>query len=375
MKIREKRNKMAEKIIIAGGGTGGHIFPAIALAKEIKRKDVDVEIVFVGGRGALEEKIIPKEGYRLVSFDVTGIKKKSIVNKISSIFKASKAIFKALKFLKEERPDMVVGCGSYSSGPVVLAAWLLHIKTAVLEQNAVPGLTNRILGRIANRVFISYDESKKYFPPFNTYLTGTPVRRDIAMGPSVVVRKKQDKLYILVYGGSQGATAINAAFLDSAEYLTDIWSSLEITHQTGEEGFEHAKNSYERKNLQVNLCKFIDDMSTAYAMADLAICRAGATSIAELSSVGVPAILIPYPFASDDHQSVNARKLEKKGAAKVLKQEKLTGKILAEEIRNFYKNREKLEEARKSMKALGKIEAAKDIVENIYSIMEEQKDN
>ena len=362
-----KGAKRGLKLIFAGGGTGGHLFPAIALAEEFKRRDPNVEITFVGGAGGLEEKIVPKYGYPLKVFNVEGIKRRRGFTRVRALAKAAKSTMEAIGFLKSTRPDAVIGCGSYSSAPVVTAARLLKVRTAILEQNALPGLTNKLLGGFVDRVYISFEESRKFFPGGRTILSGNPVRRDI-------IRKLEDgrvadKFTILVFGGSQGATAINAAFLDAIEFLTDIWSGLRVMHQTGNEGYEMAVAAYKRKNLKVEAFKFIEDMGTAYNSADLVICRAGATSLAEITAAGLAAILIPYPFAADDHQAVNARCLEKAGAALMIKQDKLTGASLAEAIRRLYNDRQALRTMREKSKALGRPRAAQEIADNLLRIL------
>jgi UDP-N-acetylglucosamine--N-acetylmuramyl-(pentapeptide) pyrophosphoryl-undecaprenol N-acetylglucosamine transferase len=356
------------RLVFAGGGTGGHLFPAIALAEEFKRRDPGTSITFVGSRGGLEEKIIPKYGWPLKLFDVEGVKRKKGLNAARALAKAALSTVEAVRFLRSLRPDGVIGSGSYSSAPVVAAARLLGIKTAILEQNALPGLTNRALGKFVDRVYISFEESRKFFPGGRTIFSGNPVRRDI-ITKLEDRRGRAERFSILVFGGSQGATAINAAFLDAAEFLTDIWSNLKVVHQTGQDGFERAAAAYKRKNLKVEVYKFIEAMGEAYNSADLVVCRAGATSLAEITAAGLPSILIPYPFASDDHQTVNARSLENAGAAVMIKQEGLTGAVLAGEIRRLYGDAQALKLMREKSKALGKPRAAQEIAENFSRLI------
>src|SRR3989304_839413 len=239
--------------------------------------DASIEIIFVGTRRGLEAKVVPALGYRLEFLDVLGLKKKTKMEKARAFVKAISATFEALKMVRRLRPDGVMGSGGYSSGPAVLAAGLLGIKTAILEQNALPGLTKRL-------------------------------------------------------------RAINAAVLDTAEYLTDIWDGLRVIHQTGRDGFEKTGEAYKRKGINVELHDFIDDMALAYAGGDLVICGAGATSIAEITALGIPAILIPYPFSADGHQEINAASLVKKGAAIMIRQDELTGNVLGGVIRRLFTN-------------------------------------
>ena len=355
------------KLVMSGGGTGGHLFPALALAEEFKNTIPDVEVIFTGSKGRMEEKIIPEYGYELYLFEVEAIKKRSGLNRIRSIVKAFKAVLNAITMLKQVRPDGVIGSGSYSSGPVLLAASFLGIKTAILEQNAMPGFTNRVLGKFVDRIYTAFEEAGTYFPAKRTYLAGNPVRKEIL---SIVDKrasardKSSGRFNLLVFGGSQGATAINASFLDAAEHLTDIWKDLNVVHQSGEEGYKMAEEAYKRKGLDVELYKFIQDMASVYEKSDLVICRAGATSIAELTSLGIASILVPYPFASDDHQEINGRCLEKRNAAHIIKQDELTGKVLADGIRKFYEDRKLLRNTESSARSMGRPDASKAIVED-----------
>ncbi|MBI5644394.1 MAG: glycosyltransferase [Deltaproteobacteria bacterium] len=202
------------KLVMAGGGTGGHLFPALALAEEFKSRDKDAQIVFMGGKGGIEEKIVPKYGYRLEVLSVEGIKRRSGLKRVKALGKAFKSTIKALMLLRAIKPDGVIGSGSYSSAPVVLAAKLLGIKTAILEQNALPGLTNKVLGKMVDRIYISFDEARPFFPVSRTIFSGNPVRKDIIRADTPRIEKNH-KFSILVFGGSQGATAINTAFIDA----------------------------------------------------------------------------------------------------------------------------------------------------------------
>jgi len=356
-------------MVIAGGGTGGHLFPALALAEEFKRRDAMAEIIFVGSSRGIESRVVPTLGYRLELLDVEGIKRRSSARKLRALVKAAAATLKAIKLIKKIRPDGVIGTGGYCSGPVVLAARILGIKTAILEQNAVPGLTNRILGRFVHRIYTSFEEAGAYFPQKRIMLAGNPVRREI-LGVKREVRQHKDRLFsIFVFGGSQGATAINAAFLDATEHLADIWPSLKVTHQTGYKGFAQVKDAYERKGLKVELHKFINDMAAAYKDCDLIICRAGATSLAEIMAVEMPSILVPYPFSSDSHQDANAKALADEGAAIMLRQDELTGRTLAHVIKGLFEAPEKLKKMRQKVGAMAKGRAAEMIVEDYIKVM------
>ncbi len=362
---------------MAGGGTGGHLFPAIALAEEFRKRDSSVEVEFVGVKGGLEEKIVPGYGYPLTLLNVEGFKGGRGLKRAVAIVKVLAATMKAVKILRDIRPDGVIGSGAYSSAPVVLAARLLGIKTAIMEQNALAGLTNRLLGRIVDRVYTAFPEAGEFFPQKKTLLAGNPMRREILKKVSEssglpkggTGKKGKARFTILIFGGSQGATAINAAFLDATEYLTDIWDNLDVIHQTGEKGYSFVKEAYERKKLNVRLYKFIDFMADAYASADLVVCRAGATSMAEIAAFGLVSILVPYPFASDNHQEVNARCMVNGGAAVMIPQEKLTGRSLAESIRQFYEDPGKLRDTRKKARGFGRVAAARVIVDDFMNLL------
>lgn len=356
-------------IVLTGGGTGGHLFPALALAEEFKAIDKECEILFIGSALGIEKGIVPKHGYALELLDMCGLKGKGLYNKVSAGWKAAKAIFAAKRILKSFGPDGVVGTGGYSSGPVMLAARLLGIKTAILEQNSVPGLTNRILGRAANKIFVAFDESKKFFPCGKVILAGNPVRKEILKISNFRFQISNSKFTILVFGGSQGAKAVNAAFLDAVEYLADIRDGIKIIHQTGDADYMTVKETYERKGIKAAAYRFIDDMAEAYSNADLVICRAGASSISEITALGLASILIPYPFAANNHQEINARCLSEKGAAIMMAQNEIIGDALANVIRRFFKNPEGLNGIREKAKALGKPNAARDIAGSILRML------
>ncbi|MBI5599859.1 MAG: undecaprenyldiphospho-muramoylpentapeptide beta-N-acetylglucosaminyltransferase [Deltaproteobacteria bacterium] len=357
------------RVVIAGGGTGGHLFPAIAVAEEFKRRNAGTEVIFVGSRSGLEVAVVPSYGYRLETLDVEGIKKRKGMARIRAVFKAAGATLRAIMLLRKIRPDGVIGSGSYCSGPVVLAAGILRIKTAIMEQNALPGLTNRMLGWFADRVYIAFKEAAGYFPRGRTVLAGNPVRSDILRVKGIRRVNGDRKFSILVFGGSQGAAAVNAAFLDAAEHLTDIWNSLRVTHQTGKEGYRQVEEAYRRKGLKVELSSFIDDMAKAYASSDLVVCRAGATSIAEITALGIPAILVPYPFSSDGHQALNAMALAGKGAAVMLNQDEMTGAALAGAIRRLFENPDEVKKMMSAAASLARPDASEAIVDDYVKLI------
>ncbi len=360
------------RLVMAGGGTGGHLFPALALAEEFKRVEPKVEILFVGGKGGLEETVVPKHGYRLKLLNVSGVKRTRGIKRLKALYRAIRGTIKAVGILRRFKPDGVIGSGSYSSAPVVFAARLLGIKTAILEQNALPGLTNKVSGRIVDRIYIAFDAARQYFPPMRTVLTGNPIRRDLLVRLRTGKRRSPGSAFtIFVFGGSQGAKAINAAFVDAAEFLTDLWSGFRVIHQTGEQGYEQVKEAYQRKKLKVEVHRFIEDMATVYGGADLVICRAGATSIAEITAFGLASILVPYPFASDNHQEVNGRSLEEAGATVMITQDRRTGRVMADAVRELCTKPDKLAEVSEKAAKLARPEAAEKIAKDFLLLLGE----
>ena len=361
------------RLVMAGGGTGGHLFPVLALADEFRAKDKEVEITFIGSRGRIEEKIVPGHNYPLEFIEIEAIKNKSGLGRVRALLKAALATVRSLRMLRRLKPDGVIGSGSYASGPVVLAARILGIKTALLEQNVLPGITNRFLARFVDRAYLSFEDSGRFFSSASRRLSGTPVRREIIECASKRRAKgtaeKTGKFTVLIFGGSQGAATINATFLDAADYLTDIWNDLRVIHQSGADGYRVTKEAYARKGLNVELHTFIDDMAGAYMEADLVVCRAGATSIAEVTAVGLASIILPYPFAAAGHQEVNGRYLVQRGAAVMITQEELTANNLAAAIRGFYEDEGSLREASKKAATLGRPEATSFIVDDFAALM------
>lgn len=355
------------KIIIAGGGTGGHIFPGVAIAQEFLKKE-SAGILFVGTGKKLEKDILGGLGFNYRAIRVAGFKGKGPLQILEALGKLPISMWESWRIIRDFRPNLVIGVGGYASGPVVLIAHLLGIKTAVAEQNALPGLANRILGKIADRIFLTYRETKKWFPLGSTFVTGNPVRADLVPG-SRVEKDRESSFTILVFGGSQGARAINRAILASLPRLCAEKLRLRIIHQTGQDDFAYVAGVYQSLEIEAEVFPFIRDMAAAYRAADLVICRAGATSLAEITVLGKAAILIPFPFAVDDHQTKNAIELVRAGAAVMIEERGLTGKEIAETITLFYHNRDMLRDMEIKSAALGNIRAAADIVDHCRALL------
>ncbi len=353
------------KVVVAGGGTGGHLFPGIAIAEEFRKRDGAARILFIGTRRGLESRILPGLGYELRTVDIEGIKGRGM-RSLAALAKIPGSLVQALKILREFRPEIVIGVGGYASAPAVAAARLSGIRTAVAEQNALPGLTNRLLGRFADRVFLAFRDTGGWFPDSKVIITGNPVRaafcRENRPGPSAA----GGPFTVLVFGGSQGARSINNTMVEAIRYLENT-AGLKIIHQTGPADHERIAAAYgpalRAGGLQAEVLPFISDMASAYNAADLLICRAGATSIAEITACGKAAVLIPFPHAVNDHQTKNAQVLAEAGAARLIPERELSGEGLAKVILELCRDREKIAAMETRSRRLGNPDAAARIVD------------
>ena len=314
--------------VIAGGGTGGHLFPGIAVARELEKRFERPEIIFVVGRRKMETEILSRYGYRAKCIDVEGMKGRGLKRGIAVMSKLPKSMMQSISIIREFSPLLVLGMGSYSAGPVCLAAKFMRIPTAIHEQNSYPGITNRLLAKIVDRVFISFEESRAHFKTSSLFLTGSPVREEFIPDQSRG-RIEREKFTILVVGWSQGARAINRAFAEALLYLKSRGRDPEVIHQTGTVDYDQVAEDYRKKDLKGELMPFIQDMTAAYNRADLVVSRAGALTIFELAALGKPSVLIPYPYAANRHQEINARSLVRAGAAEMIHQRDLTGEGLS----------------------------------------------
>ncbi|MBI4632943.1 MAG: undecaprenyldiphospho-muramoylpentapeptide beta-N-acetylglucosaminyltransferase [Deltaproteobacteria bacterium] len=370
-------------MIIAGGGTGGHLFPGIAVAEEFLTRNSENVVLFVGSERGLEKKILKDSGFDLRTIDVEGIKGKGRMKTIEALLKIPRSIGQAVRIIRAFRPDIVFGVGGYASGPVLLAASFLGIKTAIAEQNAIPGITNRILGKLVDRIFLTFPETAMSFSERKTSVSGNPVRaaflkgngnnaaadRHHASGSPAAFTRSREHFTILVFGGSQGAHAINKAVAEALPHLEDMKSRLKIIHQTGEKDLQYVSDTYQARNFEAHVLPFIGDMSSAYRAADLVICRAGATSIAEITAMGKASVLIPFPFAVNDHQTKNAGILVKAGAAEIIAEKNLGGKELAFVIRRLYNHPELIMDMEARSASLGNHRAAADIVDACLALV------
>jgi UDP-N-acetylglucosamine--N-acetylmuramyl-(pentapeptide) pyrophosphoryl-undecaprenol N-acetylglucosamine transferase len=355
-------------VLIAAGGTGGHIYPGIAVAQEIMRRDPEAKVRFVGTARGLETKLVPKAGFELTLIDSAGLKNVSLVARMKGVVILPKSFVSAGRVIREFRPDVVVGAGGYVSGPVVLMAALLRRPTLVMESNALPGWTNRVLARFVNRAAVSFEQALPYFRG-KAVVTGNPVRREFFGIPAK--RREPGKLSLLIFGGSQGARAINEAMLAALPGLKSLPVELRIKHQTGPADFEKVKAGYAAAgwNERAEVCSYIDNMMNDFAAADLVICRAGATTTAELIAAGKASIMIPFPYAADDHQRKNAEALQAAGAARMIVQQELSGERLVNEINELVQTPERLDEMEKASRSLAHGDAAVAAVDLIEGLV------
>lgn len=354
------------RLIVAGGGTGGHLFPGIAVAEEFLARSADNEVLFVGTERGIEARVLPHLGYRLELIGAAGIRGKSGFAQLKGMAMLMHAYSQSRKILKAFQPDLVLGVGGYASGPLVLASRGLQIPRFIHEQNAIPGLTNKVLSMVAEQVFVSLDESSKYFPRHKTLVTGNPLRRQILQAieaPGAQLRDEKRRL--LVFGGSGGAHSINMAMTKVLPHLSELMDRMEIRHQTGEKDVEAVTQAYKEHGFQGEVTPFINDMAAAYRWADLIVCRAGATTIAEITACGKACIFIPFPHATDDHQRKNAEALLKKGAGFMLTEIELTPERLAGMIRELVNDPERLETVGRCARSLARTDAAKVIVDEM----------
>jgi UDP-N-acetylglucosamine--N-acetylmuramyl-(pentapeptide) pyrophosphoryl-undecaprenol N-acetylglucosamine transferase len=355
------------KVIIAGGGTGGHLFPGIAVAEELVARGHSVR--FVGTEKGIEARAVPKAGYPLDLIDIAGIKAKGFKGTLSGLWRVPRAMRQSRAILKREAPDVVVGVGGYASGPMVLAAALGGRPTAILEQNSIPGFTNKTLGKFVKVIFGAFKTAESAFSKKKYRLVGNPVRkpvRDALAAAQADGAKEGDG--VLVVGGSQGAHAVNELVFDAMKLLKAVGQSPRLVHQTGEKDREEFARRYAEAEIPADVRAFIDDMGAAYRDAAVVVARAGASTLAELTMIGKPAILIPFPFAADDHQTVNARELADAGAAYLLVQSTTSPTELAEAIRGLLEDRDIRRAMAVASRALGRPRAHVEIADAIEAL-------
>jgi UDP-N-acetylglucosamine--N-acetylmuramyl-(pentapeptide) pyrophosphoryl-undecaprenol N-acetylglucosamine transferase len=327
------------KVVIAAGGTGGHLYPGIAIAREVLA-EAGNEVLFVGTEQGIEARVLPKESLPVRFITVGKLKGMGIGSRIRTVLTLPRSVAQSVKLLREWRPDSVVGVGGYASGPLALAARLLRIPLVIVEPNSYAGLANRVLGRFAKKVFLCFPgrDLQGFFPAEKKVLAGPLVRKGITGGDRskalAELGLETGRFTVFAMGGSGGAHAINVAMKDAAPELARV-TNLQVLHQTGEKDVEEVKAGYRSAGVKATVLPYINDMAGAYAAADLVVSRSGATTVAELAVCGKRAVLVPYPFAADNHQEYNARSLAERGGGEVIIQKDLTPSMLAAAIRRY----------------------------------------
>jgi len=354
------------RVIITTGGTGGHIFPALAVATELALRNKGVDILFAGGPGP-EGDMARKYGLKFVELPASGIMGRGIPGIISAIGWVGSAIPKAMATIWRFQPEAVIGFGGYAGFCPVLAAWMLGKPTAVHEQNSVPGVTNKVLGNLVKKVFLSFPDNTVAFPVSKTVTTGNPVRLDILKAAEHRRGRALGKR-ILILGGSQGAKPINDAVIEALPKLMEV--GVTLVHQAGRADYARVLAAYQNAGADISqVHEFIEDMGTEYATCDLAICRAGATTVFEIAAAGVPAIFVPFPHATHDHQTMNANAMSDLGAAKLIPQSVLTGEMLAHAATGLLDDQERLKNMEEAARTFAKPNAAADIVSGLESLV------
>jgi UDP-N-acetylglucosamine--N-acetylmuramyl-(pentapeptide) pyrophosphoryl-undecaprenol N-acetylglucosamine transferase len=357
---------MDKRLLIAGGGTGGHLFPALAVAEQWEAEGG--KVLFVGTPRGLENRILPQRGKELALIKVGQYKGGGIVGKLHTIMGLPMALLSAVRIVNRFKPDVVLGVGGYASAPAVAAARLLFIPTALHEQNALPGLTNRLLSRIARQIFISFAAAREHFSNTNVKLTGNPVNgrfHQMALKP---VMESGQPMQILIFGGSLGARIFGEILPPALEKLHRAGFKFQLQHQVQADSLARVRDFYKKAGITAKTETFFEDMTAVYGQADLVICRAGATTVAELAALGKPALLIPYPYAADDHQAANARAFADAGAGWMCRQEEITPDWLNDFLTERLSNPEQLQETASQARKLATPQAAKEIVRELLEL-------
>jgi UDP-N-acetylglucosamine--N-acetylmuramyl-(pentapeptide) pyrophosphoryl-undecaprenol N-acetylglucosamine transferase len=348
-------------LVIAGGGTGGHLFPGVALAAEFRRMLSDCRVVFIGAQKGLETRVIPELGYDLVTLPVRGVVGYGFISGLARSLAIVLASVKAFWILGRLKPDLVIGVGGYASVPAVLAAAVWGLPRSILEQNVSPGKANRVLARLVQRIYQGFASHTEVFPVEKTRVTGNPIRPETI--PDEVLPRRSGRTNLLILGGSQGALQINDLTVSVMPRLMDIFPDLNVIHQTGQVHEDKVRESYLAAGLNVKVVPFIDDMAGAYGSADLCLSRAGAMTISELTASGVPAVLIPYPDAAGGHQGLNGRWMEERGAAVIIEPADATPDLLFDQLKRLLESPGLLAEMSEASRRAGVRDAARRIAE------------
>jgi UDP-N-acetylglucosamine--N-acetylmuramyl-(pentapeptide) pyrophosphoryl-undecaprenol N-acetylglucosamine transferase len=346
------------RLLIAGGGTGGHVFPAIAIAQEWKSRGTDRDVVLVGTQRGIETKLVPQAGLPLETIRVAGLKGKGGITLLKNLAMLGSGLSDAFGVLRKHKPDVAFGVGGYAAGPMLLATWLHRIPNVIFEPNAEPGFTNKVLARFAKRIATGYGVSARAWGQ-KALVTGCPVRAEFFAIPA---RAPEKPLRMLVTGGSQGALPINRAFVDTMDLLATRKNELQIVHQTGERDYNAVRTAYARREILAEVVPFLTNMAERFAWADFIVCRAGAITAAEVAAAGRAAIFIPFGRATDSHQLRNAQEMARAGAGRVISESELTPERLAKEIFSLLDQPQEIVKLSTTARSLARPAAVRDIV-------------
>jgi len=360
-------------IVIAAGGTGGHLYPAVALAREFLRSDPRTKVLFVGTARGLESNVLAHEGFELALITAKPVMGKSLFGTLTGLCVLPVSLWQCLRILRTRRADLVIGVGGYTSPMMLLAATLARVARVILEPNANPGMANKAVGPFAQRVFLAFESAADSFDRSKVRVVGTPIRKAFLEGIEQN-RKMSGPPHLLIFGGSQGARAMNTAVVEGLSELMAQLPHLTVTHQTGESDHARVSDAYRRAGIESQVVPFLYDMPAALREADLVVARAGAMTVAELTACGKPAILIPLPSAIYDHQTRNAKVMEAAGAAMLLPQSALTGSLLARTVAAIFKDPDRLRVMGEASLSLRRIDAAEVIVRECYALMGGHRD-
>jgi UDP-N-acetylglucosamine--N-acetylmuramyl-(pentapeptide) pyrophosphoryl-undecaprenol N-acetylglucosamine transferase len=374
-KATASKGQHSIRLVVAGGGTGGHLFPGIAIAEELLARNTANHVCFIGSGKPIETDVLGSKGFDHEQIRIQGIKGMGLIRQLATLLKLPGSIKQSIAILKKTDPDVVLGLGGYSAGPVVLGAWLLGIPRVLHEQNVLPGITNRLLTCFANRIYVSFENTRFQRFQQKIQVTGNPVRKEFLADIATELGDKKEKepglhtpFTVLIIGGSQGAHSVNMAVIDALAHLKKK-GRYAFIHQTGPSDEAQVQEAYAMHQITSNVKAFFDDMITQYQKADMVICRAGATTIAELTVVGKGVIFIPYPYAADDHQALNAESLVSGNAAEMIREKDLSGKLLARKIETYASSPQKLSSMALKARQLGRPHAARMIVDDMYQLI------
>lgn len=360
------------RVVVSGGGTGGHIYPALSLIKEIKKQEPNAEILYIGTKNGLESELVPRENIPFETIEISGFKRKLSFENVKTLVRFFKGVTRAKQIIKKFKPDVVVGTGGYVCGPVVYSAAKLGIPTVIHEQNSIPGLTNKFLSRYVEKVVTSFDEAGQYFPKEKTVLLGNPRAQEVVdldeAKNSGEIELVSGKKTVLIVGGSRGARPINDAFLEALPEVAKL--DYQFIYVTGQVHFEKVMKEVENIGNPANVIvkSFIHHMPQVLASVDLIVCRAGATTLAEITALGLPSILIPSPYVTNNHQEKNARALSDKGAAILRLECDLNAKTLVEDVIAIFEGNNRWQDMHLKAKALGMPQAATEFYQLLSSL-------